>query len=49
MNGNVKFWRNGWIDDIPKYWQALGTRSPSQGYSDLRGYIFEDMNGDLSF
>ncbi|KAH7129387.1 family 3 carbohydrate esterase [Dactylonectria estremocensis] len=34
--GNVHFWRNGWVNDKPEYWQSLG----------LRGVRFEDINGD---
>lgn len=47
-SGNVHFWRNGWIDDIPKYWQALGLRFTAKGMGDVRGVRFEDINGDVS-
>ncbi|KAH8895341.1 hypothetical protein GQ53DRAFT_855657 [Thozetella sp. PMI_491] len=45
-SGNVHFWRNGWIDPIPKYWQALGLRFTAKGMGDIRGVRFEDINGD---
>ncbi|KAH7320726.1 hypothetical protein B0I35DRAFT_500940 [Stachybotrys elegans] len=44
--GNVHFWRNGWVDPIPKYWQALGQRFAAKGMGDIRGVRFEDINGD---
>lgn len=45
-DGLVTFWRNGWVDDIPKYWQALGTRWTTPIRWD---YVrFEDLNGDVS-
>ncbi|KAF4963513.1 hypothetical protein FSARC_8480 [Fusarium sarcochroum] len=44
--GNAYFWRNGWIDDLPKYWQSLGKRFEGKGKGDLRGVMFEDVNGD---
>lgn len=44
--GNVWCWRNGWVDDIPQYWQALGMRFPAKGMGDIRGVRFEDINGD---
>ncbi|KAK6063962.1 killer toxin subunits alpha beta [Seiridium cupressi] len=25
-NGNILCWRNGWTNDVPAYWQALGQR-----------------------
>jgi hypothetical protein len=43
-NGDVRIWRNGWIDDKPAYFQALGLRFPGQGMGDLRGVRFEDIN-----
>lgn len=46
--GNVFFWRNGWIDDLPKYWQYLGKRFTGKNKGDLRGVRFEDVNGDVS-
>ncbi|KAH8666554.1 family 3 carbohydrate esterase, partial [Xylariales sp. PMI_506] len=45
-SGNVYFWRNGWIDDIPAYWQSLGQRFTGKGYGDVTGTRFEDINGD---
>ncbi|KAM0257394.1 hypothetical protein ACHAPA_011776 [Fusarium lateritium] len=45
-NGDVYVWRNGWIDDMPKYWQALGKRFEGKGMGDLDGTRFEDINGD---
>ncbi|KAF4470857.1 fg-gap repeat domain-containing [Fusarium albosuccineum] len=44
--GNAFFWRNGWINDIPKYWQYLGKRFEGKNKGDLRGTQFEDINGD---
>ncbi|KAJ3548060.1 hypothetical protein NM208_g1190 [Fusarium decemcellulare] len=44
--GNAFFWRNGRIDDIPKYWQYLGKRFEGKNKGDLRGTQFEDINGD---
>ncbi|KAF4975545.1 hypothetical protein FZEAL_7691 [Fusarium zealandicum] len=44
--GNVFFWRNGWIDDLPKYWQYLGKRFTGKNKGDVRGVRFEDINGD---
>ncbi|KAM0544829.1 hypothetical protein ACHAPJ_011660 [Fusarium lateritium] len=44
--GNAFFWRNGWIEDIPKYWQYLGKRFTGKNKGDLRGVFFEDINGD---
>jgi hypothetical protein len=46
-SGNVWAWRNGWVDDIPQYWQALGMRFPAKGMGDIRGVRFEDINGDV--
>lgn len=49
-DGSVRFWRNGWVDDKPKYWQELGVRStmkPNDGGA-LAGIRFEDLNGDVS-
>lgn len=46
--GNVHFWRNGWVDAIPKYWQALGLRFTAKNMGDLNGVRFEDINGDVS-
>jgi hypothetical protein len=47
--GNVHFWRNGWIDPIPQYWQPLGLRFTAKGMGYIRGVRFEDINGDVSF
>ncbi|KAJ2987290.1 hypothetical protein NUW58_g4590 [Xylaria curta] len=44
--GNIWCWRNGWIDDVPKYWQDLGMRFPAKGFGDAHGVRFEDLNGD---
>ncbi|ETS79802.1 hypothetical protein PFICI_07331 [Pestalotiopsis fici W106-1] len=44
--GNIWCWRNGWIDDVPKYWQNLGMRFPAKGMGDAHGVRFEDINGD---
>ncbi|CAH0054256.1 unnamed protein product [Clonostachys solani] len=41
-----KFWRNGWVDDIPKYWQALGVTLKGLDVPNIDGYIFADINGD---
>lgn len=46
-SGNVLFWRNGWVDDIPKYWQAMGLRFTAKNMGDFRGVRFEDINGDV--
>ncbi|KAK8108347.1 uncharacterized protein PG998_010360 [Apiospora kogelbergensis] len=45
--GNIRAWRNGWIDDIPKYWQELGVRFTAKGMGDGRGVRFHDLNGDV--
>ncbi|KAL3463731.1 SGNH hydrolase-type esterase domain-containing protein [Aspergillus heterothallicus] len=45
-NGDITCWRNGWIDDVPAYWQPLGKRFTGKGMGDLRGVRFEDINGD---
>ncbi|KAI4602200.1 hypothetical protein KJ359_009438 [Pestalotiopsis sp. 9143b] len=42
--GNVRCWRNGWVDDAPAYWEPLGIRFQASG--DIRGIRFEDLNGD---
>ncbi|KAH7311380.1 hypothetical protein B0I35DRAFT_411586 [Stachybotrys elegans] len=44
--GNIWYWRNGWINDMPDYWQPLGMRFKAQGMGDHRGLRFEDINGD---
>ncbi|KAF4854053.1 hypothetical protein CGCSCA4_v001725 [Colletotrichum siamense] len=44
--GTVTVWRNGWVDDKPKYWQALGTRWTDQYTRDITGVQFHDINGD---
>ncbi|KAL3431446.1 hypothetical protein BDV09DRAFT_188416 [Aspergillus tetrazonus] len=45
-NGDITCWRNGWVDDMPKYWQPLGKRFTGKGMGDLRGVRLEDINGD---
>ncbi|RSL43787.1 hypothetical protein CEP54_014936 [Fusarium duplospermum] len=45
-NGDVYVWRNGWINDMPEYWQALGKRFEGKGMGNLAGTRFEDLNGD---
>lgn len=46
LSGNVWCWRNGWVNDIPQYWQALGLRFTAKGMGDVHGVRFEDINGD---
>ncbi|CAG7955405.1 unnamed protein product [Penicillium salamii] len=45
-NGDITCWRNGWIDDVPKYWQPLGKRFSGKDMGDITGVRFEDINGD---
>ncbi|KAF7549363.1 hypothetical protein G7Z17_g6445 [Cylindrodendrum hubeiense] len=45
-SGNIRFWRNGWVDDKPEYWQALGVRSSDNDVKDIKGIRFTDLNGD---
>ncbi|KAL4902118.1 hypothetical protein BDW74DRAFT_187076 [Aspergillus multicolor] len=45
-SGDINCWRNGWIDDMPAYWQALGVRFTGKGMGDIAGVRFEDINGD---
>jgi hypothetical protein len=45
-SGNIRFWRNEWINDTPVYWQLLGSRFTAKGMGDGRGVRFEDINGD---
>ncbi|OBT86293.1 hypothetical protein VE02_05585 [Pseudogymnoascus sp. 03VT05] len=46
-DGSIRFWRNGWINDIPQYWQYLGVRATIPGgYSHVDGVRFEDIKGD---
>ncbi|QKX57197.1 uncharacterized protein TRUGW13939_04305 [Talaromyces rugulosus] len=45
-NGDITCWRNGWIENVPAYWQPLGKRFAGKGIGDLRGVRFEDINGD---
>lgn len=47
-SGNVNFWRNGWIDDIPAYWQALGQVFTGKDLGTVTATRFEDINGDVS-
>lgn len=42
---HVDFWRNGGTEDVPKYWQFLGTREKAWDRGDVR---MEDINGDVS-
>ncbi|KAJ3542506.1 hypothetical protein NM208_g4051 [Fusarium decemcellulare] len=44
--GNVRFWRNGWVNDMPQYWQDLGRRFSDTGLGSYAGVRFEDINGD---
>lgn len=46
--GTISFWRNGWVEDKPKYWQALGVRWTDQYTREIKGVRFEDINGDVS-
>ncbi|KAK7432202.1 hypothetical protein QQZ08_001147 [Neonectria magnoliae] len=45
-SGNVRFWRNGWVNDMPQYWQDLGRRFSNTGLGSFLGVRFEDINGD---
>ncbi|SPN96486.1 uncharacterized protein DNG_00014 [Cephalotrichum gorgonifer] len=49
-DGKIRFWRNGWVDDVPKFWQYLGVRSSlnsgESGDTHADGVRFEDINGD---
>ncbi|KAJ5817786.1 hypothetical protein N7447_007794 [Penicillium robsamsonii] len=45
-NGDITCWRNGWIDDLPAYWQPLGKRFINKEMGDIKGVRFEDINGD---
>lgn len=48
------FWRNGWVDDKPKYWQAMGKRDSRKVDEEKTRWggpswpRFEDINGDVS-
>ncbi|KAK7942571.1 uncharacterized protein PG986_011684 [Apiospora aurea] len=44
--GNILAWRNGWIEDSPRFWEELGMRFPAKGMGDGRGVRFHDLNGD---
>ena len=46
--GNVYFWRNSGVGDLPDYWQYLGLRFTDKNKGDTRGVRFEDINGDVS-
>lgn len=46
--GNVHCWRNGWVDDVPEYWQPLCMRFKAKGMGNINGVRFEDVNGDVS-
>lgn len=48
LNGDMSCWRNGWIEDIPTYWQALGKRFSGRDMGNLTGVHLEDINGDVS-
>ena len=52
-NGDIAFWRNGWVNDAPDYWQPLGVRSTiralSTGSEHFPGIRFEDINGDVGY
>ncbi|KAH8883564.1 hypothetical protein GQ53DRAFT_732005 [Thozetella sp. PMI_491] len=45
-NGDIRCWRNGWVQDVPAYWQAMGLRFTGKNMGDLSGVRFEDINGD---
>ncbi|KAK1239333.1 hypothetical protein MKX07_008821 [Trichoderma sp. CBMAI-0711] len=45
-HGNIQAWRNGWVDDIPKYWESLGTRFLAKGKDTIDGVRMLDINGD---
>ncbi|KAL2859212.1 hypothetical protein BJX68DRAFT_252247 [Aspergillus pseudodeflectus] len=44
--GNIHAWRNGWVDDIPKYWQPLGIRFTGKHKGNITGVRMVDINGD---
>ncbi|KAF4998528.1 hypothetical protein FDECE_11769 [Fusarium decemcellulare] len=44
-SSTVRFWRNGWVEDAPKYWQSLGVIWSST-FGDVEAIRFEDVNGD---
>ncbi|KAF5515413.1 hypothetical protein CGCS363_v000144 [Colletotrichum siamense] len=44
--GNVRFWRNGWVNDMPQDWQDLGRRFSNTGLGSYAGIRFEDIDGD---
>ncbi|KAH7325665.1 hypothetical protein B0I35DRAFT_347595, partial [Stachybotrys elegans] len=44
--GHVHCWRNGWVKDMPEYWQSLGQVFEAKGMGDVRGVRFEDLDGD---
>ncbi|KXH43411.1 hypothetical protein CSAL01_05203 [Colletotrichum salicis] len=44
--GTVTAWRNGWVEDKPKYWQALGVRWTDQYTRDIKDVQFHNINGD---
>ncbi|KAJ5496833.1 hypothetical protein N7463_008820 [Penicillium fimorum] len=45
-NGDITCWRNGWINNLPAYWQPLGKRFTGKEMGDIKGVRFEDINGD---
>ncbi|THC94729.1 hypothetical protein EYZ11_005768 [Aspergillus tanneri] len=46
-NGDTYCWRNGWIKDVPEYWQPLGKQFTGNNM-DIEGLRFEDINGDIT-
>lgn len=46
-NGDIRCWRNGWVDDKPAFWEPMGRRFTGKGMGDLRGVRFRDINGDV--
>ncbi|KAL3459687.1 hypothetical protein BJX64DRAFT_279058 [Aspergillus heterothallicus] len=44
--GNIHAWRNGWVDNIPKYWQPLGIRFQGKNKGNITGTRLVDINGD---
>ncbi|KAL2833014.1 hypothetical protein BDW59DRAFT_157153 [Aspergillus cavernicola] len=45
-DGDISCWRNGGLKDVPEYWQPMGKRFTGNGFHDIRGVRFEDINGD---
>ena len=44
--GNIRAWRNGWVNDFPKYWEPLGTRFGAKGQDTITSVNLLDLNGD---